>query len=117
MYSGPELGEGFGFRRKVAAERRTAPLRSATFSLVTMVLSMRGGREEGQTSGCREWVISCISWGEDKPALALRLFAVARVGMTKGSKWTAGCSKEAIGCKLKRRRRAESMMLAWKEHR
>ena len=86
MYSGPELGEGFGLGRKVAAERRTAPLRSATFSLVTMVRSMRRGREEGQTSGCREWVIGCISRGEGKPALALRLFAVARVGMTKGSK-------------------------------
>ena len=96
MYSGPELGEGFGFRRKVAAERRTAPLRSATFSLVTMVLSMRGGREEGQTSGCREWVISCISWGEDKPALALRLFAVVRVGMTKGSKGPLAAEKRRL---------------------
>ena len=78
---------------------------------------MRREPDEGQTSGCRELVIGCISWVEGKPALALRLFAVVRVGMTKGSKWTAGCSKEAIGCKLKRRRRAESMMLAWKERR
>jgi len=57
---------------------------------------MRRGREKGQTSGCREWVIGCISWGEDKPALALRLFAVVRVGMTKGSKGPLAAEKRRL---------------------